>query len=578
MSAVERLSESPTSDSPSRQRLLAAAKKIRDGGLSDPYADFDHAAVAPVSGTRYTYDPVTDEWKPEAVLVKIEPTPFAKGAIRAAHRCLEESVSTRDLQTLLFSTAVDWKKSRRWVVKTFLQDQADREAELAAVRSDVRSQTLAKHYGVLYNQANPPRKVDFLEASYIEVPGPDGRLKTYAAEAYVEGQYVKYSNNSGWYDVADNRNTPHTFSHFTYVSSGGQLLIVDIQGVGDLFTDPVVHHRHSDQPAAGDLGLRGISLFLYSHQCTPLCQMLGLPAFELYSESRPRMLADWRGLTCGSFTDMLSLIHRNSQAGSSLADASADPGSPMLPSALPSPLALSTSGLAPHTHFKPIPESIPEQCLPNGHVHHMLGRLHSLGRIAQLDDMFNANQSLPPSQPDHNAAYWHFQEAAHLGNVPAMLAMARLFSGLQRDPVLEPIVTPPKPQLCLDFHILAAQRGCRPSMAFVAKAFQKGLFGFAPDWNQAVKYFLMLQETADAPLPESTDVNWDYYGYTPDAIPPSFESSAAIAEMYQEGGHGLESDLAAAFEHWNAAAEAATAAGKGRLANQYFEKSAECDC
>src|SRR3989338_992496 len=262
---VSGLAESPvrSTDSPSRLKFLAAAKKITDGsaGLVDPYADFDHAAVHAVAGTRYTYHPDTSSWSQEPVLLKIEETPFAKGALRAAHRCLEESISTQDLGSLLKTTAVDWRKARRWVVKTFLQSP-ERDQELVAVRSDVMGQTLAKHYGNLFNRANPARKVDFLEASYIEV-ADTGKL--YAAEAYVEGEYVKYSNNSGWFDIADNRNTPHAFSHFTYVSSGGELIIVDIQGVGDLFTDPVVHHRASPEPAAGDLGLRGISLFLYSH-------------------------------------------------------------------------------------------------------------------------------------------------------------------------------------------------------------------------------------------------------------------------------------------------------------------------
>ena len=180
------------------------------------------------------------------MLLKIEETPFAKGALRAAFRCLEESVNTSDLSHLLKTTAVDWAKARRWVVKTFLHPP-ERGEEMEAVRSDVMGQTLAKHYGNKYNRMNPIRKVDFLEASYIEVPETG---KVYAAEAYVEGEYVKYSNNSGWYDVAENRNTPHAFSHFTYQASGGELMIVDIQGVGDLFTDPVVHHRTCAKPAA----------------------------------------------------------------------------------------------------------------------------------------------------------------------------------------------------------------------------------------------------------------------------------------------------------------------------------------
>ena len=46
---------------------------------------------------------------------------------------------------------------------------------------------------------------------------------------FVEGDYVKYSNNDGWSE--DRRNTPHAFSHFTFEASGRQLIVCDIQGV-----------------------------------------------------------------------------------------------------------------------------------------------------------------------------------------------------------------------------------------------------------------------------------------------------------------------------------------------------------
>lgn len=31
------------------------------------------------------------------------------------------------------------------------------------------------------------------------------------------------------------------FSHFTFERSGHQLIVVDVQGVGDLYTDPQIH-------------------------------------------------------------------------------------------------------------------------------------------------------------------------------------------------------------------------------------------------------------------------------------------------------------------------------------------------
>lgn len=41
--------------------------------------------------------------------------------------------------------------------------------------------------------------------------------------------------------VASYINVLQAFSHFTFERSGHQLIVVDIQGVGDLYTDPQIH-------------------------------------------------------------------------------------------------------------------------------------------------------------------------------------------------------------------------------------------------------------------------------------------------------------------------------------------------
>jgi hypothetical protein len=59
----------------------------------------------------------------------------------------------------------------------------------------------------------------------------------------MEGEFRKYSNNDGL--TQHNRNTPQAFSHFTYEKSDHQLVIVDIQGVDDWYTDPQIHTQVS---------------------------------------------------------------------------------------------------------------------------------------------------------------------------------------------------------------------------------------------------------------------------------------------------------------------------------------------
>ena len=70
------------------------------------------------------------------------------------------------------------------------------------------------------------------------------------------------------------------FSAFSFYESQGDRLVADIQGVGDLFTDPQVlssDYRFGD----GDLGPRGMALFFHSFRHNTVATALGIPFFPL---------------------------------------------------------------------------------------------------------------------------------------------------------------------------------------------------------------------------------------------------------------------------------------------------------
>lgn len=75
------------------------------------------------------------------------------------------------------------------------------------------------------------------------------------------------------------RSTPQAFSHYTFQASGGQLMVVDIQGVGDLYTDPQFHTLSGAEFGEGNLGPRGMALFFRGHECDSLCETLRLCPF-----------------------------------------------------------------------------------------------------------------------------------------------------------------------------------------------------------------------------------------------------------------------------------------------------------
>ncbi len=82
------------------------------------------------------------------------------------------------------------------------------------------------------------------------------------------------------------------FSHFTFEQSGHRLLVVDIQGVGDLYTDPQIHTADGLGYNEGNLGVRGMALFFHSHQCNPLCSYLGRTPFDLSACELSALLED----------------------------------------------------------------------------------------------------------------------------------------------------------------------------------------------------------------------------------------------------------------------------------------------
>ena len=109
---------------------------------------------------------------------------------------------------------------------------------------------------------------------------------TFLLEREIRGEFSKFSSNSGWCSGIDP--ILEAFSHWSWVQSGEQELVCDLQGhrgngslpyLGNsyyyLLTDPAICSA-SRQYGESDLGKQGIHAFFNHHTCNEWCERLDI--------------------------------------------------------------------------------------------------------------------------------------------------------------------------------------------------------------------------------------------------------------------------------------------------------------
>ncbi|GAB9476091.1 Protein-kinase-like protein [Globisporangium polare] len=253
------------------QRTIAKATDLIMTDLPIVYREPpDFTLLRERDAIKHIFDSEQRKWTSSRIKVKLDTQPFARGGLRQVFHMQD-----------LSATASSKSGTESYVAKVAINPHENPDTYFR----DVEMQAVASKFAKLYNSYNPPRRVEFLEAWILQLMPPSGdddpsemtlSGTICGVEPFIAGEYHKHNNNFGF--VSDfERNTPQAFSHFTYEASGHQILVVDIQGVGDHYTDPQIHTCRGKEFGKGNLALRGFERFLESHRCNLICRYLKLP-------------------------------------------------------------------------------------------------------------------------------------------------------------------------------------------------------------------------------------------------------------------------------------------------------------
>eukprot|EP01001_Neometanema_parovale_P006578 NODE_2930_length_1312_cov_131.705635_g2781_i0.p1 GENE.NODE_2930_length_1312_cov_131.705635_g2781_i0~~NODE_2930_length_1312_cov_131.705635_g2781_i0.p1 ORF type:complete len:375 (-),score=54.88 NODE_2930_length_1312_cov_131.705635_g2781_i0:125-1249(-) len=219
----------------------------------------DHSispGMTPEKVVKYTYDVHTDKWVKTQGMIVLNDRPFDEGNMRQAFFMLDLSLPEAE---------------QKYVAKMSKNPNEDKSVYFM----DIEMQALAQSFAIDFCKQKPPKLVTFNDCALVKCMERRGN-PLLAIEPYMSGSFKKHSNNYGFVSY-DDRNTPQAFSHFTYCRSGGKLLICDIQGVGDRYTDPQIHSRDGRGFGKGNMGYEGMLHFFKTHHCNSICEYLGLP-------------------------------------------------------------------------------------------------------------------------------------------------------------------------------------------------------------------------------------------------------------------------------------------------------------
>ncbi|CDW71151.1 myosin heavy chain kinase a-like protein [Stylonychia lemnae] len=214
-----------------------------------------------------------------------------------------EAIQRRDFeQQKLQNGFIVLKEKRIDPIKKWVIKKVKKYNDLMEVPFDIAKQyiavTLANRFNLMLDQLFPQEKI-FLKyiQPYLAFPLYNQEIKyVFELEEHQEtSDYIKFDNFSRprgdkfstvtTHEHFGQVRLPHAFSHWTFMVTGGLVMITDIQGwkvdVGQyVMTDPIVFSNKGGQLGNVDWGTQGMKNWIQNHECNQICHTISMERDE----------------------------------------------------------------------------------------------------------------------------------------------------------------------------------------------------------------------------------------------------------------------------------------------------------